>query len=318
VLTRRTAIAVPVLSGAAASTAVLAGCSSSDTGPAEAASPEPTTRTVHHVYGTTEVPVDPQRVVCLDGDLFLEPTLALGIEVIAAGTTGAGEYSREVAARLPEGYVQLANKAEVNLEEVIALDPDLVVVPTDGSGMPEVYQQLSSATAAVGADYDGLADWPDTLRSVGRIFDREQDAELLLAEFTRAQQEVAADLGHVGTLSIVRVRSDGRVSYLPSFGTYPWTVFGPLGVQQPPQQETGDERTNNVFVSFEELQLLDADTILVLVDSGAQGTLGQLDELSTWTALLGRKVVVDSPGWLFGNVLTARTMLTEITRVVYP
>lgn len=74
-----------------------------------------------------------------------------------------------------------------------------------------------------------------------------------------------------------------------------------------------------MFVGLEELQLLEADTILVLLDSGAhETTYAQLETLSTWTSLLGHKVVVDSPGWLFGNVLTAQPMRGQITSLVYP
>lgn len=313
----RTVVTVPVAAG---SVTALAACSGPAEPDAAGSGAAPATRTIEHVYGTTEVPVDPQRVVCLDGDLFLEPTLALGIPVLAAGTPGTGQYSPQIEERLPAGFHQMANKAEVDLEEVLALDPDLVVVPTDGDALPEVYAQLRTATAAVGPTYGGLSNWRETLRSLGGVFGRQDVAENLLAGFETHLQEVAAALpDDVGTLSIVRVRPDGRVSYLPSVGTYPWTVFGPLGLSQPAQQDRGDEDSNNVFVSLEELPLLDADTLLVLLDGGTEdGFYRQLEELSSWRSLAGRKVVVDSAGWLFGNVLTADAVLDRVRTVLYP
>ncbi len=75
-----------------------AGCAS----PQEEESSTAETRTVTHLYGTTDIPVDPKRVVVLDAGNVLESVLALGVVPVATvvpKTTGT--WPDFIAEKLP-------------------------------------------------------------------------------------------------------------------------------------------------------------------------------------------------------------------------
>lgn len=107
---------------------LLAGCGS-DPAPAEPAAPS--TRTITNEFGTFEVPTDPQRVVGLEGRRDLETAIALGLGIVAVGSNavyaerGTDELAPFINFDLDS--VTVLDQAEVNLEQLAALRPDLIL-----------------------------------------------------------------------------------------------------------------------------------------------------------------------------------------------
>lgn len=307
---------------AAAAIPLLAACSesSADTGDTTAgdATSETAvgTRTVTHEFGTTDVPLDPRRVVVLDGDVLLEPVVALGITVVGAVTPSlTGAFSDAVAALLPSDVVEVGTDGLVDVEAVLALDPDLVIVNKDQSDAEQVYAQISAVVPTVAPVRTIQFDWQGLLTEIAAVFGREDAAAELLADY----EQVVADATlppDLGTVSVVRLRTD-TVRYLTAEGAYPWSVLGALGVEAPPQQARGDDETPFVNVSLEELPLIDGDVILVLADAGTrQDALPRLEALESFRSLGARLVVVDSAEYIFGNVLTAERIVEELPAVL--
>lgn len=78
------------------------------------------TRSVTTVLGTYDIPADPQRVICIDSRLDLEPAVALGLHVVAHAY---GEPEPWVPAQPDWAFV-----GEIpDLEKVLALNPDLII-----------------------------------------------------------------------------------------------------------------------------------------------------------------------------------------------
>jgi iron complex transport system substrate-binding protein len=86
--------------------------------PGRAAAQE--TRSVTTIYGTYDIPVAPQRVVAIDSRLDLQPALALGLPVVGYGHSVPGPWVPGV-----EGLTFFGS--EVNIEQVLAADPDLII-----------------------------------------------------------------------------------------------------------------------------------------------------------------------------------------------
>lgn len=103
--------------GALGATALLTACGTSGAGPESSAAQS--TRTVTTPLGTYDIPTSPQRVVVIDSRLDLEPALALELPVIAHSYDAPAPWLPKITAE------EIASP--VNLEQVLRLQPDLIV-----------------------------------------------------------------------------------------------------------------------------------------------------------------------------------------------
>lgn len=133
---------------------------------------EAKTRTVHTVKGDIEVPADPKRVVVLymQGDLLALGVKPVGMSNIEGGAAFAGE-TRDATT--------LGNWFEPNMEAVLALDPDLIVVPSE-----ETYEMLHKVAPTVFVPTFTMTT-AERVKFMGEIFGKEKEADALLADFDR-------------------------------------------------------------------------------------------------------------------------------------
>jgi iron complex transport system substrate-binding protein len=197
------------------------------------------TRVVSHAMGETEVPADPQRVVVLDGPV-LDACFALGVTPVGA-TTGVADapwpsYLGEGTA----GITNVGDIAEPNLEEIAALEPDLIV--SLQFRHEAIYEQLSGIAPTVLSPYDSEG-WRDGFL-------------------------VSAGLGEsveTTTVSVVRVLTGELRSYQAS--SFSGTVLEAVGLPRPESQQ-GTEDTW-LPQSLESLNEVDASVIFVTLWSGS-------------------------------------------------
>ena len=188
---RRTWATLTVASGL-----VLAGCGSADEGTSTSA---PSTaaegvRTVEHAAGTTEITGTPERVVVLDtGEL--DAVLALGVTPVGAVRTGVSDELPayiEDAGVDPTRIANVGTIAEPALEEIAALEPDLIL--SNAVRHADVYDQLSAIAPTVLAEAIGET-WEDNLRLAGEALGLTDQAEQLLADYEERAAEVGAAAG---------------------------------------------------------------------------------------------------------------------------
>ncbi len=286
--------------------ALLTGCGSSTS---ESDDDNASTRPVEHVFGTTDVG-STERVAVLDGDRTMEAVVALGIEPVAAVKPPlTGDYAAVVADELDDEPEDLAGaEGEIDYEALLAAEPDLVIMHVESDADREIYDRASEIAPTVAISYTA-AGWRDTLDQVAEALDLESEAEELLTDYDAALEELGgADEAQGETLSIVRVRSD-QVRYMTQDGAFPWAVLKELGYAAPQTQEAGDYETTTVSISLENVDLLVADRVLVLVDAGTEDAV---DDLLADPVFADAEVTrLPSSDFLFGNVLTARYMLSE-------
>lgn len=275
------------------------------------------TRTIEHALGTTEVPVDPRRVIVMDGEITLDPVAALGIEPVGAAVppVAAQDIPDQIARKI-EGEMPLLGSAnEPNLEEAAALDPDLII------GAPEliesIYRDLSQISPTVAVSYE-QTQWKERLRRIGAVFGREEKAQSLLTGYDERVADFRADLGdRLDEITITAARAtDLGFRYLTVDGSFPGTVLKDVGLSQPPQQETGSvgggDTEPYIELSFENIPTLEADYIFLLVDEGQ--SLEELKSNPLWEGLEGQKIEIPSGRWVFGNILTANAVLGDLEK----
>lgn len=137
-------------------------------------------RTVTTSLGTYDIPVTPKRVVAIDSRLDLEPAVAMGLPVIAYSFDAAEPW-------VPADPTAQVFEAPVNVEAILALEPDLIIC-TDIGEASDMWplQQLSQTAPVLPMDFtrpwreniDQLASWlnrtenPDVRQVIGAYEDK--------------------------------------------------------------------------------------------------------------------------------------------------
>lgn len=237
------------------------------------------TRSVEHALGTTDVPVDPQRIVATTDQNALLPLLELGVTPVGSagllGTDGTTSFRRTEGFDTSEVTFTGAY-GEPNLETVTALQPDLIV----GFEFDEdFYPELSRIAPTVLVQ---IFDRPLTegLMDFAALVGEEEQAEQFRADYEARIAALREELGgRIETLSVTVISAgDPGTFYRDDTGQAVGTVMDDLGLPRTPDQEADDGAE---YLSLEQLSGRDADVVLVLDYSGDAGgdpaTQGLLD-----------------------------------------
>lgn len=292
------------------------GCGAGDSG--EASGPEDG-RPVEHELGQTRVPREPERAVVTDGEITLDPMVALGVEPVAAPEPNyTGGIPAQISSRIEGELTSIGTVSEPDFERVAELDPDLIIGVADT--VEQIYDRLAEIAPTVALDYEQTA-WRAQLRRVAEVVGRENDARRLLADYdervARMREEGAQTFDGL-TVTIARA-TDLGFRYLTMEGSFPWTVLGDLGLKTPREQKSGEVGEPFVEISQEDTPLLEADYIFLATDTGGSGESDVAEEVRSnplWRELSGRKIEVPSSRWVFGNVLTASAILDDVRRYI--
>ncbi len=272
-------------------------------------------RSIKDVFGTVEIPADAKRIVVTDGDDVLQPTVALGIKPVGASRPSfTGGFAKGVGERLPSDIGYIGSSQEPNFEAVLALEPDLIIMSNDDiPDLKGMYDRYSQIAPTVLIDVKP-PEWQATLKTIAAVAGRESEATDLLGQYQERVKAVRQSLGDKpGTATIARVRTN-LIRYMLQDTSFTWSVLKDVGFTAPAQQDkTGNDGFINI--SLERLDLLEADYILLLEDTGAMGPGAMTEKvkaLPTFASLKGKKIELPSADYLFGNVLTAFNLLDQL------
>lgn len=238
----------------------------------DTAGPEkPATVQITDVHGTVTVPVHPQTVVALDNRTF-ETLEAWGIRLAAAPKNVMPADSAYVS---DDTVQNIGSHTEPNLEIIAAVNPDLVIV---GQRFARYYEDIKNlvpqaavidlnfdVTAGDGTAGENLANgFRATIRALGQIFDRNGEADALIARFDEAME--AARAAYNGTDTVISVIvSGGNIGYSAPRNGRVWgplyDIFGwvsPLAVENTSTDHQGDE------ISVEAIAQANPDWLMVL------------------------------------------------------
>ncbi len=262
------------------------------------------TRSVTTAFGTYDIPTNPQRVIAIDNRIDLETALALGLPVIG--------YCRDVVGpwvEVPTDAVLLSNVP--NVEQILALEPDLIICSDWGDNERWPWQRLQSVAPVLPiTTSDG---WRANIANISQWLGIEGRADEAIAEFDavvsdiRAQHGPAIDSKRVLALHYfpedqnMKIRGQGSNQAL---------VLSELGgtTINPTIIEEGD-------VSMEVLpdMLADIDGILYaeLADQGTYEAVQAHPQWSRIPAVAAGKVHVLRGATNFGGVYAAKYVAQE-------
>ncbi|OAX50295.1 ABC transporter substrate-binding protein [Paenibacillus sp. AD87] len=217
--------------------------------------------TIKHMKGELTLKEKPKTIAVLDVK-FLDQMLAVGEKpagsVIAGGNTDFPEYLGDQ----PSDVQVLGTRDEPNLEAIVELDPDLIIM-TDFQ--EKQYESVSKIAPTLVLDF--YEDWRDTLATVAKITDKQDEAEKVRTAYEDKVAGLKAKLSEkMGdeTVALIRPRKEGiRVHGIEHRTGV--ILYQDLGLNMPALVE-GIKDDTSVEISMEKVPEIGADRYFVLSD----------------------------------------------------
>lgn len=260
------------------------------------------TRSVTTVLGTYDIPADPQRVVCIDSRLDLEPAVALGLNIVGHAY---GEPEPWVPA--DPGWAFVGEQPD--LEKVLALDPDLIICTDVGDHDSDYWpiNRLKDVAPVLPPAY--TQPWKDILAQIGTWTGRDGAADAVLAEYDALIADIKArraDQIAGKTIAVVQPWSDGTVYLQAEMSLLQPQVMADLGSKTIPPVEGNIIAAENFGAVFGGV-----DAILYV--NHGEGVVEQFATDPIWNrvpAIAAGKTLAPVGNTNFGGVYTA----TQIAR----
>lgn len=159
------------------------------------------TRSVTTSLGTYDIPASPQRVVAIDSRLDLQPALALGLPVVGYGHSKPGDWVPVAADAQFVG-------SEVNVEQVLALNPDLIICSDydpDSVWWPlNKMRQIAPVLPTKGDDT-----WQNQLRTLAGYLGVDGGGEQVIADYEKLVASVKSKHGDkLGSKTVISLQPD--------------------------------------------------------------------------------------------------------------
>jgi iron complex transport system substrate-binding protein len=231
------------------------------------------TKIISTAMGDVEVPVNPKRVVVIfvQGDV-----LALGITPVGTSFNTGAVFENEAQ------EISVIDAYSINEEEIMALDPDLILWNTEDE---TTYQALSNIAPTIACDYFGM-NYQERLRFMGEVLNRSEKAEELIQAFEskieNAKQKLADEgLGDKSVLCIEKREDVLSASWLGRGGPLMYDLLGfkaPEKLQEA-MKDSKNAQAGGVKLSYEVINEYAGDFILV------NGTMGDFGDNDIWKNL---------------------------------
>lgn len=283
------------------------------TGATEVSDPFP--RTVRHAMGETEIPAKPERVVVLDtGEL--DSVTAFGITPVGAVRAPVEDGLLDYLQDQTESTKLVGTIAEVNLEAVAALRPDLIL--SSKLRHEAIYNELSQIAPTVFTETVGVV-WKHNLQVHAKALGFEDEAAKKLADYEeradRLGQKLQEEGGQLPTVSIVRfLPAETRLYQKASFIG---TILQDIGLPRPPSQDANEFAAE---ISAEQLEQANGDVIFSTHYGPADDTTkGELTSNPLWQNLTavkeGDAYEVPDDYWMLGiGIQAANLVLDDIEK----
>ncbi len=282
-------------------------------------------RSVATAFGEVVVPRSPERVVTLyEG--ALDVALAAGVTPLGAVTTRGGDgMARYIEAHLGEQRPAIVGVVrEINLEAVLALEPDVILAPPQ---LPEAqYRLLSRMAPTVVPLTEGLD--PEAWRAETRLFaqalGREAEIEAALEQVDARAAEVAERIAADEAPSAVLVRWMPQGPMVMSADLFTAGLLRAAGVAVHDAGLTRENSPHSDPLSLENLSRVDADWLfLATLNEEGREALQAAQATPAFARLdvVARDQVVPVDGQLWSSAtgpLAALTILDQLDAALTP
>jgi len=275
---------------------------------------------IDHALGTSCVPAEVERVVTLEWS-YTEAVLALGVQPVGMADIEGYHGWVDIPVEIDESVVDVGTRQEPNLEQIIELDPDLIIAPA--FRVVESYDQLNAIAPTLAFDayptdtthYDGMI---NTFNTIATLLDREAEAEAVLADLQATYDATAQAIAESDIaldnfiLAQSYISGDAPVFRLFTDNAMAAEILRQLGLENAwtdaPQQYGF---TTVDFEGFSEIE----DTLFFYIAQDEANE--QIVNASVWSALPfvqnDHQYWLGGDVWLFGGPLSAMTLVETIS-----
>ncbi|KAM3095338.1 ABC transporter substrate-binding protein [Phormidesmis sp. 146-12] len=220
------------------------------------------TKVVEHALGQVKIPLHPQRVIVMDGNIFLDPVLALGIKPVGiAPCSGCLEGHSGIDPSLTANIPNVGDE-QPSLEKILQLKPDLILLH---KYQQRIYPQLSAIAPTVVIDTDGGVDFEKNIRYIAQLLGKVDRVEAVLSEHRNKVKQLRQQLeprSKTQKISVIQISGSNIYSVKP--GLFPSDqILIDAGLQFLESQE--QQQDMFLPVSLEALLDYDADILFVIV-----------------------------------------------------
>ncbi|MFT3874883.1 MAG: Fe2+-enterobactin ABC transporter substrate-binding protein [Propioniciclava sp.] len=225
----------------------------------------------------TTIPKKPERIVSTTvtatGTL-----LSIDAPVVASGSAANGKFFGQWAATAEQKSVaNIFPVGKVDIEAVIAQNPDLIVVARGGAdSLIDNVAELSAVAPTIVIDY-GVVTWQELAQQFGTATGREAEAAAAVADYDKYVKDAAAKIKvPAGKANIFSFNGPGENNNIARVGSVHGDVLTSLGftLEDPPVawHTSPEQRSDFVFATYENLTELTAETSFILArdDEGAK------------------------------------------------
>ncbi|RGE20169.1 ABC transporter substrate-binding protein [Leucobacter sp. wl10] len=303
---------------------LLSGCAR-DAVPTAGSSSE--TYRVEHVMGSTDVPVDYQRVV-VTFPAFIDSAVAVGVVPVAAPVSSFGTFPEYFDVSKSEIADLGAYDERLDLEAISNFDPDLILFasPAGSAPDPAQYEALSAIAPAVPI-VTAEQNFRRVAEQIGIALNREEQMSAVAAEYDARAKRLGTALAAIpdAKLPVSQLRLYPGQARMMMEKTNAGRVMTDVGLTFEPPIEgaelTGGNAASGKFYYELSLELLPeaaGDVVFVYSTDGA-GVLEEVQSLPIWQEIpavqAGRVFSVDYESWMRGQGYRAATsILDDIAR----
>ncbi len=255
---------------------VITGCSSdednSDTSGTSASADsgaDASAITISHVYGEDTYPTNPETVVAIG--TAVDNLLALGITPDAIVERPDDKDAAWKNDQLEDVERIPLSDQNVPLEEIAALEPDLVV--GDLYRIPEEAYDALKDVSPVLPGIDQTADWEPQLKALGQIYGKEDEAQQVIDDDEQAFADVREELpGLEGKTALTVQDRGGQFGVIADPDNIANSFYSRLGMTLPEAFTDGSLKIDGgrVMISYERVDDLAADFMGMYATEGME------------------------------------------------
>ncbi|REK74559.1 AraC family transcriptional regulator [Paenibacillus paeoniae] len=237
---------------------------------------ESKTRKMSTLKGDIEVPANPERIVVLYhvGDVLAFGAKPVGVSEVYDGAA----FQQDVS-----GIPSLGHWMEPSPEAVLALNPDLIIVPSE-----DPYRVLKDIAPTVYMPFDSMT-LEERMEMIGKALGKENESDALLQQFYAKVESSKDKLREAGILNkTVTIMEGGKGNMLitasKKYGRGSEVVYEYLGMKAPDIIQKDIDATDKVYsydISFEKLPQYAGD---IIIRSAYEG-MENLTDSALWNNL---------------------------------
>lgn len=280
------------------------------------------TKTVEHVLGTAEIPVQPKRVATNEETLVTN-LLLLGLQPLTGPENQAG-WNAPYVALLPK-HVNIDDitdsgvSEETSLETLLLAKPEVIMTyPYSGETF---YEDFTAIAPTIVVERGENGDWRERFEREAAYLGREAEAAEVVARYEAALESLSS----VADLNIAFIRGpDNGTFRMDAQGSFPASVVEDAGLNfvTAPDGVGEFDGSSVQNISEERLDILREADLLVTPDWREAGfseeaDLAGLSTFALWNTLPAvqndRVLVVPGPVYNGGNYAAAQLLVEAIT-----